>query len=129
MSGNYLLDTSILVDLFAEDEIIKAQLAKVENTFIPSIAIGELYFGARKSVRAEKNIQQIEQLVIASVVLPCDGETGYWYGIVKDRLRKIGKPIPENDIWIAALALQHNLALATRDKHFDNVEGLTVESW
>jgi tRNA(fMet)-specific endonuclease VapC len=129
MNGNYLLDTSIIIDLFAQDEAVKDQLALTENTFIPSIAVGELHYGARKSTRTEKNLEQIEQLVSVSVVLPCDGETGYWYGIVKDQLRKIGNPIPENDIWIAALTLQHNLTLATRDKHFDKVEGLEVKMW
>jgi len=67
--------------------------------------------------------------VIAGVVLACDGETGYWYGIVKDKLRRSGNPIPENDIWIAALALRHRLSAATRDKHFEAVEGLKVEIW
>ena len=129
MSGKYLLDTSIIVDLFANDEIVISQLEDAESTFVPSIAVGELHYGVRKSTRAIENLKQIEKLTMVSVVLPCDGETGYWYGIVKDKLRRIGNPIPENDIWIAALAMQHGLKLATRDKHFDVVDGLEVEMW
>ncbi|MBU0512291.1 MAG: type II toxin-antitoxin system VapC family toxin [Chloroflexi bacterium] len=129
MNGKYLLDTSIIVELFAEDEVVIEQLRKTESTFIPCIAIGELYYGARKSTRQTENLKQVERLVVTGVVLPCDGETGYWYGIVKDKLRRIGKPIPENDIWIAALALQHELILATRDKHFEVVDGLETALW
>jgi len=49
--------------------------------------------------------------------------------MVRDRLRLKGRPIPENDIWIAAVALQHGLPLATRDDHFNEVDGLRVENW
>jgi len=51
------------------------------------------------------------------------------YGRVKNELHRKGTPIPENDVWIAALALQHGLAVATRDRHFDAVDGLCVEAW
>jgi tRNA(fMet)-specific endonuclease VapC len=105
MSGNYLLDTSVLIELFAGAAEILARLEKAESTFIPSIALGELHYGARKSSRTEKNLGQLEQLAAQVVVLPCDSQTSYWYGIIKDSLRKTGQPIPENDIWIAAIAL------------------------
>lgn len=88
MSGSYLLDTSIIIDLFAKDETIKARLEKAENTFIPSIAVGELYYGARKSARVEKNIQQIEQLVIASMVLSCMGKPGIGMALSKISFEK-----------------------------------------
>lgn len=129
MSGNYLLDTSVLIELFATDAEILARLEKAESTFIPSIALGELHYGARKSSRVEKNLEQLEQLASTVVVLPCDSETSYWYGFVKDGLHKRGQPIPENDIWISAIALQNGLTLATRDKHFHAVENLKIEMW
>jgi tRNA(fMet)-specific endonuclease VapC len=129
MSGNYLLDTSILIELFAQDANVLARLEKAENTYIPSIALGELHYGARKSTRTEKNLEQLEKLASQVVILPCDAETSYWYGIVKDGLRKAGQPIPENDIWIAAMTLQHGLTLATRDKHFQSVENLKLDMW
>jgi tRNA(fMet)-specific endonuclease VapC len=129
MSGNYLLDTSVLIELFAHDTDVLARLERAESTFIPSIALGELHYGARKSSRAEKNLEQLEQLASQAVILPCDAETSYWYGAVKEGLRKVGRPIPENDIWISAIALQHGLKLATRDNHFLAVENLQVEMW
>jgi tRNA(fMet)-specific endonuclease VapC len=129
MSGNYLLDTSVLIELFAKDKNVLARLESAESTFIPSIALGELHYGARKSSRTEKNLEQLGALASQAVILPCDAETSYWYGIVKDSLRRAGQPIPENDIWIAAMALQHGLTLATRDNHFQAVENLQREMW
>jgi len=129
MNGRYLLDTSIIIELLLDDQIVTSQLGKAESTFLPGIAIGDLHFGARKSARQQENLEQINRLVDVSIVLPCDVETGYWYGIVKDNLRRSGKPILENDVWIAALARQHNLTLATRDRHFEAVGELNVEMW
>lgn len=51
------------------------------------------------------------------------------YGKIKSSLRKKGSPIPENDIWIAAIALRHNLTLVTRDKHFNEITGLKLKNW
>lgn len=129
MNGKYLLDTSIIVELFANDRAVHKCLEKAESVFIPSIAVGELYYGAIKSARMQENMEQVKRLVSISIILNCDTDTGYWYGTVKNQLRQDGKPAPENDIWIAALALQHDLTLATRDKHFEAVEGLKVEMW
>ena len=129
MNGKYLLDTSIIIELFANDQDINKHLEKAESVFIPSIAIGELYYGANKSTRIQENMEQVKRLVSISIILNCDADTGYWYGTVKNQLRQDGKPVPENDIWIAALTLQHDLTLATRDKHFETVKGLKVEMW
>jgi len=129
MSGRYLLDTSVIIELFAGDRNVIEQLEKSESIFIPSIAIGELHYGARNSTRVKNNLDQIDQLVNTGVVIPCNEVTGYWYGIVKDKLRRKGHPIPENDIWIAALAIQYGLSLATRDKHFLIIENLKVVMW
>jgi len=129
MSGKYLLDTSIIIEIFAQNAGVIDRLGQAESTFIPSVAVGELHYGVRRSTREKENLAQVEQLVAAGVVLACDEETGRWYGIVKDQLRRTGHPIPENDIWIAALALQHGLSVATRDNHFKTVKGLKVEIW
>jgi tRNA(fMet)-specific endonuclease VapC len=60
---------------------------------------------------------------------PCDLETAGWFGIIKDQLRRKGSLIPDNDIWIAAVAMQRGLILATRDSHFDEIESLQTERW
>lgn len=59
----------------------------------------------------------------------CSATTGNHYGQVKQRLRAKGRPIPENDIWIAATALQYGLTVVTRDGHFNEVEDLLTEAW
>ena len=129
MSGRYLLDTNIIIALFANEAIVKTNLAQVAEVFIPSIGIGELYYGARKSGRLQENLARVDEFVTNNRVLGCDGETARRYGEVKNKLRLRGHPLPENDIWIASLALQYDLTLATRDAHFQEVENLPVIAW
>jgi tRNA(fMet)-specific endonuclease VapC len=129
MSGRYLLDTNIIIALFADEASVRTNLAQADEVFIPSIATGELYYGARKSGRTQENLARVDELVANSAVLGCDAETARRYGEVKNGLRLKGRPLPENDIWIAALALQHNLTLVTRDAHFQEVENLQAVTW
>lgn len=129
MNGRCLLDTNIVIALFANDEKVKENLIKTDEVFIPSIVIGELFYGAYKSARAKENIQKIEELANQSVVLGCDSETSRIYGEIKYELSVKGHPIPENDIWIAAIAIQNELTLVSRDAHFDEVSKLRIESW
>lgn len=128
MTGRYLLDTNIIIALFADEEIVKDNLAQASEVFIPSIVIGELYYGARKSRRVEKNLARVDELVAGSTVLMCDAETARQYGEVKNKLRLKGRPLPENDVWITALTLQHALILVTRDA-FQEVENLQTVAW
>ncbi len=129
MSGKYLLDTTILIGMFAGETVIKEKLVQASEVFIPSIAIGELYYGAWKSQRHRENIAQVDELVAESAVLGCNAETARWYGEVKNTLRLKGRPIPENDLWIAAIALEHDLVVAKLDADFGEVDNLKVEMW
>jgi len=129
MSGRYLLDTNIIIDLLADVEAVKIRLADAEEAFVPSIAIGELYYGAEKSTRPEENVGRIEQFASVITVLGCDTQTARHYGQVKNQLRVKGRPIPENDLWIAAVARQHALTLVTRDKHFSDIDDLPTVGW
>ncbi len=129
MNGKYLLDTNLVIALFAGESPITKRLRDVEEIFIPSIVMGELYYGARKSSRAEENIARLDDFAASNVVLSCDTGIARRYGEVKDRLRQKGRPIPENDIWIAAMALEYDLTLVTRDVHFSEVAGLKIETW
>ncbi|MCC5635323.1 type II toxin-antitoxin system VapC family toxin [Nostoc sp. CHAB 5844] len=129
MSGKYLLDTNIIIALFGDEAVVKNNLAQANEVFIPSVVIGELCYGARKSGRTEANLAKIDELVSNSAVLECDAETARQYGEVKNKLRLKGRPLPENDVWIAALALQYGLILVTRDAHFQEVENLQTVAW
>jgi len=68
-------------------------------------------------------------IVIANTVLASDIGTSREYGRIKDLLHKKGHPIPENDIWIAALAIEHGLTLVSRDEHFKKIDGLKRDEW
>lgn len=129
MNGRYLLDTNVVIALLEGDAAVKDELARADEVFLSTIALGELYFGARKSGRADTNLARIDEFAAGNVVLICNVDTARRYGEVKNALRLEGRPIPENDIWIAAIALQHDLTLITRDRHFDSVDGLKVETW
>ena len=117
MNGSYLLDTNIVIAMLAEERAVIQGLEMAEEVFLSSIVLGELYFGARKSSRSEANVARLDRLASNSTVLSCDIKTARYYGEVKDGLRRKGRPIPENDVWIAAVALQHGLTLVTRDGH------------
>jgi tRNA(fMet)-specific endonuclease VapC len=75
----------------------------------------------------ERNIEKIDEFVANSTILSCDAYTAKIYGKIKGDLKKKGKPIPENDIWIAALADQYGLLLVTKDSHFKNIDDFSVE--
>ncbi|BAY17759.1 PilT protein domain protein [Anabaenopsis circularis NIES-21] len=129
MNGRYLLDTNIIIALFADEAVIKNNLAQADEVFIPSIVIGELSYGARKSGRSPQNLARVDEFVANNTVLGCDVETARQYGEIKNKLRLKGHPLPENDIWIASVALQYQLTLVTRDAHFQQVENLQTVSW
>ncbi|MXV84349.1 type II toxin-antitoxin system VapC family toxin [Candidatus Poribacteria bacterium] len=129
MSGKYLLDTNVVIALFAGDLMVQEKVRNAEYIVAAPPVIGELCFGAQKSNKVTENLHKIDIFVQQSIVFPCDLETAQWYGIIKDRLRRKGRPIPNNDIWIAAIALQYDLILVTRDSHFDEVESLQTEYW
>ncbi len=129
MSGKYLFDTNIVIALFAGEAVLSDKIAEAEDISIPAIVIGELFYGAKKSANPEKNSERIESFSTDNLIRNCDTETARWYGRVKNRLRKKGRPIPENDLWIAAIAFQYDLTLVTRDDHFEEVEDLKLAKW
>ena len=104
-------------------------MLQAEEVFIPSIVIGELYYGANKSQRVQENLTKIKNFIINNVILSCDANTSRYYGEVKNNLRLKGSPLPENDIWIAAITIQYNLILVTRDAHFNEVENINCVRW
>ena len=91
--------------------------------------LGELCFGVQKSNKVTENLCKIDILEQQSINFACDLETARRSGIIKKRLRHKETPIPDDDLWIAAIAMQHGLILVTRDAHFDEVESLQTEHW
>lgn len=129
MSGRYVLDTNIVIATFSQDAAVAVKLTAAAEVFVPSIVIGELYFGAYKSMRVQDNLKRTTEFIAANTILTCDVGTAQFYGQIKNALKVKGRPIPENDMWIAAVAMQHNLILATRDAHLGEIDGLQLEAW
>ncbi len=129
MGGSLLLDTNAVSALNTGDAVLRRRIAGADAAYMAIITVGELHFGARKSTHVDRNLARIEDLVRALPIVGCDEDTAAQYGIIKAALRTRGRPVPENDIWIAAIACQHALTLITRDAHFDEITGLVTEAW
>ena len=79
MNGEYLPDTNIVIALFANDPIVTANIAKAEYVLIPAVVIGELFYGAKKSGRPERNSERIEEFASENIILHCDTDTARLY--------------------------------------------------
>lgn len=127
MTGNKcLLDTSIIIHSFRKNNSVAERLDAIEEIFVPIEVIGELYFGAYRSMDVQKHVRQIQAFLSNCSILPADANTADVYGKIKAALMKQGRPIPENDLWIAALACQYSIPLLTTDHHFAEIEGVQL---
>jgi tRNA(fMet)-specific endonuclease VapC len=123
------LDTNALSDFAAGSEALGEALMPFRSLVLPVIVLGEYRFGllgSKKRVRLE---EWLDDLLGDIRVLEATSRTSGVYARVRHALRTAGTPIPENDVWIAALAIEHRLPLATRDKHFKVVKGLEIVNW
>jgi len=128
-AGRYLLDTNTAIEALNNKLNLQRLLDGSRNVFLSTTVVGELRYGAEKSSHVEANFAKIRRLIRLCPVFVCDEETARHYASIKNLLRKKGRPIPQNDIWIAASARQHRLTLVTRDGHFDEVADLSTEYW
>lgn len=129
MSGKHLLDTNIVIALFKNEVQVRDQFANAAEVFVSSVVIGELFYGALHSGRVQQHLSQVREFAARVPVLPCDATTAEHYGEIKNVLRAKGRPLPENDVWIAAIAKQHGLTVVTRDQHFNEIDSLVLEAW
>jgi tRNA(fMet)-specific endonuclease VapC len=126
---NFLLDTVAAIARLNKDKAIIALLTSDISVKFPIIVLGELYAGAEKSGRVQENIKKVDEFVNNRDIVFCDQDTARIYAKISAQLRAKGRPIPQNDLWIAALAMQHGFMLVTRDKHFDEVDGILLKAW
>jgi tRNA(fMet)-specific endonuclease VapC len=124
----FLLDTNIVIGVLNQEPAIEHQLVG-KTILLASIVLGELYYGAYKSARFQTNLAKIEAFAVNYPIVDCTKQTAEQYGRLKQSLEASGGLIPENDIWIAALATQHHLTLVTRDEHFKRVAELLITQW
>jgi tRNA(fMet)-specific endonuclease VapC len=127
VNGKALVDTNVVIALFAGEPAVVEQLQQRTAVFLCAPVLGELRYGAQASARVENNLARLDEFARALIVLPCDDGTATVYASVKYGLRKKGRSISENDVWIAAIARQHGLTLLTRDGHFEEIDGLEAE--
>lgn len=124
-----ILDTNAVSALLGGDPALAEQLADADRHHLPVIVIGEYRYSLLRS-RHRRNLGLLlDSLVRESIVLRIDENTANTYAEVREELRERGRPIPENDVWIAALARQHNQPVVSRDEHFDAVRRLRRVRW
>jgi tRNA(fMet)-specific endonuclease VapC len=125
---NILLDTNAYVAFKQGRAEAVEVLQHVPRIGLTSIVLGELLSGFAVGRREQENRQELERFLVSDRVdqLVVDIETADHYAAVYRDLRRRGRPIPTNDMWIAASALQHGLAIFSHDGHFHEVAGLTV---
>jgi len=129
MNGRHLLDTNLVIGLLGGDGDARRRMETVDEAFLSSIVLGELYFGAFKSARPDQNLSKIMDFASSVPVLECNSGTARLYGQIKSGLYGKGRPIPENDLWNAAIARQHGLVILSRDEHFRDIPDLHWEKW
>jgi tRNA(fMet)-specific endonuclease VapC len=128
-AGSVVLDTNVVVAHFRNDPELTTRLKAAKATYVPWVVLGELHYGACRAQRREAQLNLIHEFLKTAMILLSDEKTGEQYGQMKAELAAIGKLIPDNDIWIAAVARQYDLPLVTRDAHFDAVSGIEVLRW
>jgi tRNA(fMet)-specific endonuclease VapC len=124
-----ILDTNA-VSAFAEgNPSVREKIAAGPGPYLPVIVIGEYRFGLLGARDSERRLAWLEQLGRYWTVLEVSADTAVAYAEIRQFLKERATPIPSNDVWIAALARQHNLSILSADAHFDNVAGIRRISW
>lgn len=120
------LDTNRLTDLFQGDVALTETLGWCDEVWVPLIVLAELkagFYGGTQRRQNEAVLRHFLEKPTVAILTP-NAETAEHYARLFVQLKRAGTPIPDNDLWIAALALEHNLTLVTRDRHFDCVPQL-----
>ena len=123
MAVRLALDSNRYTDLCRDAAEVVALVEHAEAVFLPFIVLGELRAGFSLGTRGAENERVLRRFLMkpAVAVLFADDQTTHYYATIFRQLRRQGTPIPTNDLWIAALVLQHNLVLCARDQHFDHL--------
>ena len=119
-----ILDTNALSAWAEGLATLKAPLRSATRLIVPSIVLGEYYFGIRRSRHRLRYEAWLRRNLPLAEVAKVSSTTADYYAQIRLQLRQAGSPIPSNDTWIAALARQHSMPLLSRDKHFDAVDGI-----
>ena len=123
-----VIDTNIYSLAMKNNDYATEVLMKAESILVCSIVIGELLSGFRFGTKVEQNLKLFNEFLDSPRVKVVDvtEKTASHYSQIFLDLEKAGKPIPTNDMWIAAVAKENGIAIATADKHFESVPGLLL---
>ena len=123
-----LLDTNALSALWSGDERVLDALDQADNVLMSIVVLGELYAGFRGGTRMRENRTRLAEFLTKPTVrtLELSVETAEIYGQIKDALRRAGTPIPINDVWLSAQAIEAGAVLISFDSHFSKVPGVRL---
>lgn len=121
-----LLDTNAYTALFRGHEGVATHVRRATQVLVSTVVAGELLFGFRNGSRFDANREELEAFLFSPYValLPVTFVTADRFGRIAASLRRKGRPLPTNDIWIAAHAMESGADLLSFDHHFEHVEGL-----
>ena len=124
-----MLDTTAVSGFFKGSEDIRKRLGVIDELYVNPVVIGELTAGFMMGNRERKNREILKKFLSSPRVdiIDIDAETSERYGAIVSYLRRKGSPIPTNDIWIAASAMQYGLSLLTSDRHYLEVTQILVD--
>lgn len=129
MNGKLAVDTNAIISY--REGVIEV-CRKIENAnsiFCPVVVLGELLFGALNSDRSDENNEAVKKFVEYTILLPIDENIAHRYADIRLKIKTKGRPIPENDLWIAATCIEYDVPILTSDEHFDYVADLQVIRW
>jgi tRNA(fMet)-specific endonuclease VapC len=124
-----IVDTNALSAAADADPAVLALLGRADQMAIPVIVLGEYRYGIAQSRKRASYESWLAGLLHDCLVLDVNEPTTQHYAEIVLELKRLGKPIPTNDLWIAALCRQHSLPLLSRDRHFDLVAGTKRMGW
>ena len=124
-----ILDTNAVSAIAKGEATAVREFASSVQVALPVVVLGEYRFGILQSRHRSEYERWLNELLHACSVLEIQEETTHWYAELRSQLKRAGTPIPPNDAWIAALALQHSLPILSRDRHFDSVPGVQRVTW
>ena len=123
------IDTNSVWSLVGDNEEIDRRVGPFGSPLVPLPVLAESHFAVLNSRRRAENRTRLDDFLARAVVPPLTTETARLYAEIRYQLKLKGRPIQMNDMWIAAVCLEHNVPLLTRDSDFDNVDGLVVVHW
>lgn len=125
-----LIDTSVYASFKRKETVAIDELRRVEYIGINIMILGEILSGFKGGKRDKQNIEELNLFLDSQRVhlIQIDEETAAFYAEIYWDLRRKGKPVPSNDMWVAASAMKHGLALFTFDEHFNNINVLLLKT-